>query len=177
MLTSYKTSHSVAVGLSGADSLRLWCYLCAAVPAQPVLPQAAATTSSAPPPGINGGPLGVFMPQPVQQEQQLLQQQQPPQAAVAPPLSGLQALLGNPAMLAAAIVGGAAASTTAAPTSNAGACLSSTGMFGGGEMAGFGGFGQMPATFSAGFGGPTADLGAGGFADEGDDPYDPTLEG
>jgi hypothetical protein len=172
MLHSHNPLPLVAFGLNGADTLRLWCCLCAAAPAQPVLPQAAVTTSAAPPPGINGGPLGVFMPQPVQQEQQLLQQQQPPQPAVAPPLSGLQALLGNPAMLAAAIVGGAAASTTAVPASSTG-----TGMFGGGDMAGFGGFGQMPGTFSAGFGVPISDLGAGGFADEGDDPYDPTLEG
>lgn len=146
----------------------------AEAPAQPVLPQVPVTTSAAPPPGVNGGPLGVFMPQLVQQEQQT--QQQP----VSQPVSGLQALLGNPAMLSAAILGGAAASTSA-PTSSAATGMSGNiidaGMFGAGDMSGFGGFGQLPGTFSAGFGMSGGDQGAAGFADEGEDPYDPTLEG
>jgi hypothetical protein len=108
------------------------------------------------------------MPQPVVQQQQEQQQQQQPTAPQ--PLSGLQALLGNPAMLSAAILGGAAATTStnaaAAPTSSAATANSDAGML-------FAGFEQLPATFSA----PAFGVAAGGFADEGDDPYDPTLEG
>jgi hypothetical protein len=122
----------------------------AAAPAQPVLPAA---------PGVNGGPLAVFMQQPVQQQQQQPVQQPPPPAQ---PLSGLQALLGNPAMLSAAILGGAAGSSTG-----------SGGDTSGGSM--FGGFQQLPGTFSAVLGG--GGQSDAGFADEGDDPYDPTLEG
>lgn len=135
----------------------------AAPPAQLVLPQQAVTTSAAPPPGVNGGPLGVLMPQPVQQQQQ-------PELPASQPLSGLQALLGNPAMLSAAILGGAAATTS----SNAAAASANS------DAGMFAGFEQLPATFSApafGVAAPAADAAAAGFADEGDDPYDPTLEG
>lgn len=139
-----------------------------------------------------------------QQPQQSEQQQQPQQPAA---LGGsLQALLGNPELLSAAILGGAGGSSAGGsfaaqsvpslsgglsvdplhhPTSmgsdDTGSLLfGSTGDLGGG----FGGFGDLAATFSAGFGGGGVlseglDQGTTArFADEGDeDPYDPTMEG
>lgn len=140
------------------------CVAYAGTPAHPVLPAA---------PGVNGGPLGVFMQQPVQQQQQQQQPVQQQQQAPAQPLSGLQALLGNPAMLSAAILGGAAAGSSTGASGAAAVQGTSVGgddLFAGGSI--FGGFQQLPATFSAALGQSDA-----GYADEGDDPYDPTLEG
>jgi hypothetical protein len=159
------------------------------MPAFPAIPAPAAPAGSVAP-GVNGGPLGGFMQQPMQQQpmQQLGVQQQQQQEQPAPP-SGLAALLSNPAMLSAAILGGAAAAAPSSSAAMPGTVLAgpahgmqlqlNSNMAGGlddGSM--FGGFGQMPGTFSAGFGMMPAGMqGQGGFADEGDDPYDPTLEG
>lgn len=155
--------------------------------------------------GPNGGPLGGFLLQPQQQQpplpavsmpSQMLQlpPQPPPQQPPSGGLPGsLAALLGNPAMLSAAIMGQATAASSAPPAPapmvagagadgmqlllnpNPVAAVMGTSLFGGPAGTGFGTGGMDLG--QAAFGGlGSMDPTQSGFADEGDDPYDP-LEG